>query len=447
MHRILILVAVLVALVVLVPSTTAQPPETFLMCALNSSSRAYELMVVDASGAIQKTLTSFASPTFIYDLAMAEDNSSYRVVGYRYQAPSYTGFVLDVSPAGTVTTIASGGPLVRPQRIFRSSDGDWHLLVSGMSTVNLDIVRLRGNQLTTLSTALNLYQYGAGLEPDTGQIVVRGLLRTTPIQNGYFRVDPTTGTVTTFAVYKGTTNVVSYGAKKLIHEGRSGALIDLAYDNAIQTTTMVRAHPEIGITKMPHPVLNGVGYDLLRAGQRVRTHAFYAVGQTFTAPYTYGLFRIDSTGQGQGMSTLSFTPNNVCPTVRIGSRHLSWSMNAAPNDRSLDLSFPGEGGYGYAVGFTLAGVRPGPLLSDGREIPLVADPLTVISLTGGVPGVLQNTVGVLSAQGRARVRMNLNPFGSALKGLNIWAAALVLDPRAPAAVAYIAGPTLLQVTQ
>jgi hypothetical protein len=161
----------------------------------------------------------------------------------------------------------------------------------------------------------------------------------------------------------------------------------------------------------------------------------------------YGLFRIDATGKGQGMSTLSFTPYTVSPALRVGGRHLTWSMNAAPNDRYLDLSFPGEGGYNYAIGLTLTGVRPGPLLSDGREIPLVADQLTLLSLAGGVPGVLENTLGVLSAQGRARARVNLNPFGSALKGLKIWATALVLDPQASSAVAYIEGPSLLEVTQ
>ena len=147
------------------------------------------------------------------------------------------------------------------------------------------------------------------------------------------------------------------------------------------------------------------------------------------------------------MTTLSFTPYTLTPVLRVGSRHLSWFMNSAPNDRYLDLSFPGEGGYAYAVGLTFTGVRPGPLLSDGREIPLLVDQLTLISLTGGVPGVLENTLGILSAQGRARVRVNLNPFGSALKGLRIWATALVLDPQASSAVAYIEGPTLLKITQ
>jgi len=440
------LVAVLAVFVAFVPVATAQPTENFLMYAYNSSAQTYSFLVVDASGKVLSTLASFPTGTFIYGLTMAGDNKSYRAVGYQYQAPNYNGFILDVSSGGAVTTLAAGLPLYRPMGMIRNCDGDWYVLNQGTTYNDIEILTLRGNKVTTLSRALNLYRYGHGLDPDTGQLVVRGMTRTSPYAYGYFRIDPAKGTVTQFAVYKTTTSTY-YGAKELIYEGRSGALIDLIYDTSTMSGTMVRVHPEIGITKMPYPAMNGYGYDFVEAGQRVQTHAYYAMGRTTAAPYTYGLFRIDSTGRGQGMSSLSFTPYSVTPVLRIGSRHLSWTVNSAPNDRYLDLSFPGEGGYNYAVGLTMTGVRPGPLLSDGRELPLVADQLTLLSLTGGVPGVLENTVGALSAQGRARVRINLNPFGSALKGLKIWATALVLDPQASSAVAYIEGPSLLRITQ
>jgi hypothetical protein len=446
MRRTLILVAVLVAFVAFDPVTAAQPTENLLIYAYNTSAQTYGLVVVDASGKVLNTLASFPTGTYIYGLTMAEDNKSYRAVGYRYQAPSYTGFIFDVSAGGVVNTLASGLPLYRPMGMIRNCDGDWYVLNQGTTYNNIDILMLRGNKVSTLSTAANLYRYGHGLDPDTGQLVIRGMTRTAPYTYGYFRVDPTTGTVTQFAVYKTTTSTY-YGAKSLIYEARSGALIDLTYDTSARVGTMVRVHPEIGITKMPYAAMNAYAYDLVKAGQRVQTHAYSALGRTTTSPYTYGLFRIDATGKGQGMSSLSFTPYTVSPVLRIGSRHLSWTMNAAPNDRYLDLSFPGEGGLNYAVGLTLSGVRPGPLLSDGREIPLVVDEATLLSLTGGVPGVLENTVGVLSAQGRAQVRINLNAFGSALKGLKIWATALVIDPQASSAVAYIEGPSLLRITQ
>jgi len=442
MRVIPILVAVLVALVALVPGTTAQPSETFLTYTYNP----YAVIHIDATGKVLSTLASFPTGTNLYDMTMAEDNISYRLVGYQYQAPNFTGFVADLSPGGVVTTIVSGLPLYRPQGMLRNCDGDWYVLNQGTSTLNTDIYLLRGNQLSTLSVASSLYRYGSSLDPDTGQIVVRGMTRTTPLAYGYFRIDPATGAITTFAASSGTVSVY-YGSKRPVFEARSGAFMDLTYDTTGQASSMVRVHPEIGTTKMPYPAMSGLCYDFLAAGQRVRSHAFYAVGRTSTSPYVYGLFRIDSSGRGQGMSTLSFTPYTLTPVLRVGGRHLSWFMNAAPNDRYLDLSFPGEGGLSYAVGLTSTGVRPGPLLSDGREIPLLVDRLTLISLTGGIPGVLENTLGVLSAQGRARVRINLNPFGSALKGLRIWATALVLDPQASSAVAYIEGPTLLRISQ
>jgi len=92
MRPILILVVVLVALVAVVPPTMAQPSETFLIYTYNP----YSLLEVDASGKVLKTLASFPTGTYIYGLTMAEDNQSYRVVGYQYLAPTYTGLVLDV---------------------------------------------------------------------------------------------------------------------------------------------------------------------------------------------------------------------------------------------------------------------------------------------------------------------------------------------------------------
>jgi len=64
---------------------------------------------------------------------------------------------------------------------------------------------------------------------------------------------------------------------------------------------------------------------------------------------------------------------------------------------------------------------------------------------GGVSGVLERTVGSLDLSGRATVKVDTNAFGSARKGMKIWAAALVLDPAAPSGVAHVAGPTLLTI--
>ena len=88
-------------------------------------------------------------------------------------------------------------------------------------------------------------------------------------------------------------------------------------------------------------------------------------------------------------------------------------------------------------------MRPGIVLRDARVIPIVPDNLTTLCLTGGAPGLLENPLGVLDGNGEARVRVNLNPLGKTASGLRLWAAAIVLDPKAPLGVGAIHGPLLL----
>jgi hypothetical protein len=78
-------------------------------------------------------------------------------------------------------------------------------------------------------------------------------------------------------------------------------------------------------------------------------------------------------------------------------------------------------------------------------IPLVFDSLTMLCLQGGIPGVIEGTVGTLDAFGEARVKVDTNAFGTRLAGFRFWAAAVVLDPNAPSGVSHVLGPTLLAI--
>jgi hypothetical protein len=120
-------------------------------------------------------------------------------------------------------------------------------------------------------------------------------------------------------------------------------------------------------------------------------------------------------------------------------------MDNAPNDRSLHVSFPGEAGRLYVVGLSLTGIRPGVVLPDARVIPIVPDGLTRLSTAGGAPGVIEGTLGKLDARGRARVKIHANRFGQALKGLRVWAVALLLDPASRHGIAYISHPTQMTI--
>jgi hypothetical protein len=47
--------------------------------------------------------------------------------------------------------------------------------------------------------------------------------------------------------------------------------------------------------------------------------------------------------------------------------------------------------------------------------------------------------------GRARVTVDTNALGSRLKGLRVWAAALLLDGQSSSGISHILGPTVLNI--
>jgi len=212
----------------------------------------------------------------------------------------------------------------------------------------------------------------------------------------------------------------------------------------------VRLHPSTGLTTLT-ALIGRYAADLVAVGGRTRGydfHAFVTPSWPPPGPVEIIRFRKDGTVTGKSIAPMS-TPmwNPGKGILRKGSRHLCWCMNQAPNGRTLRLSFPGEAGRAYAVGFSATGIRPGIPLPDGRVISIVPDALTTASATGGIPGVLDRTVGTLDARGQATVNVDTNRFGPALKGLRLWAAAVVLDPREPSGIAQVVGPTVLTIRQ
>ena len=439
------------ALAVLQVPALAQTPDTFVAFSYTSMQLPVLLYQVSSQGAVLATLANLPAGNIPQGIVVAEDNKSYRAVGYQYSAPSYTGVIFDVAPGGIVKTLVSGPPLVRPTIMVRTCDGEWLVVNQGTTTTSFDLYRLQGTQLTLLSTVQNLYAYYLALttDEDSGQLVGRSMTLSTPRKYGYFRIDPATGTVTDFALYKqGVTTLIYYGSREPFFEGTTGAVLDMSYDSTQQGSKIFRVHPETGIMPISPSAIPAIPIDMTLAGQRTTGVRYYVLGRTLTSPYTYQIVRVKSDGTAAGASSiLGFTPYLRSTLLRVGSRNLTWFMDTPPNGRSLRLSYPGEGGRQYRVAFSLAGVRPGPLLSDRREIPLIPDELTLLCLNGGVQGILENTTGFLNASGEASVKVDTNVLGSALKDVKMWAVALVLDPGASAGISHISGPILLHIKQ
>jgi hypothetical protein len=147
--------------------------------------------------------------------------------------------------------------------------------------------------------------------------------------------------------------------------------------------------------------------------------------------------------QGRNLGPLASTGQRGCLGLTFeGSRNLAPYLVTAPNDRSIQLSFPGSGGRVFILAMSLLGCTPGVKLPDSRVIPLNPDSLTAITTAGAFHPFLTGNIGNLDASGRAVARFNANPLGVGARGLRVWAAAAVLDVNAPSGVDVISPPLL-----
>jgi len=418
----------------------AQSQDTFIV------TTDFAVMEVSAHGVILNTLKTLANRAYFERVAQATDNRSVLVAWNDTNTSPGAFRISRISAGGIETTLWNGPMLGPPQALYPDDDGDW-ILVSR----SLDFHRLRGSTLTLFSKVPGFLCTGAVPSQDAGHLVVRAQTGLpTTLSGGFFTVDPYARAVTTLT----TCHPHSYGIKDLVYEGDTGTYID--GDQFFQIpplpipSSLVRVIPGAGIVKFPKQGLVDYASAIVPAGPRTRSSgvAYYALERDRTpVPQTTVITRLLSDGSRAGSVIIGGFPSlsSRLYMFRRGERHLAWTMDTSPNNRSLRLSFPGEGGRPYVAALTATGIRPGPSLPDGRVIPLIVDGLVLQCVNGGLPGILENTVGVLNATGEARVKVHLNRFGSLLKGLRLWAAALVLDAQAPSGVAAVVGPLVLTV--
>ena len=104
---------------------------------------------------------------------------------------------------------------------------------------------------------------------------------------------------------------------------------------------------------------------------------------------------------------------------------------------------PGGGilaGKSFVVGASLSGARPPVRVAGGRELFLVPDGLTILTVQGPVPPFLTGNHGVLDVGGRGRARLDLGLLGTSANGVVVHFGGLILDPAAPGGVAWVLDP-------
>jgi hypothetical protein len=397
----------------------------------------HELLEMDDQGRIVGSFAALPLGFTPDQLLNSPDNRSVQVLGSMGTTPA----LLECDRHGAVTTVVSGAPLRRPVVLARNDLGDAFILDDGGGPGTWEVLRLRAGTLTRMCALAADRVTGARMDPETGLLAIRAFWPG-PVQ-GYFRVDPATGTVTTVAAYGPGSQETAEGAIRFAYDAAQGAFVDFSYDARNQGSNLVLVHPVQGIVKIAPLGPTTVGFDMVEAGGRAAPIRYYVYGHQSQA--ARDVF-IHVAGDGTVLRILTVTGTpwiGRTPLLRKRSNHLEWFLAQAPNDRVLRLSFPQEPGRNFVVGFSFTGMRPGVFLPDGRHLPLALDPLTVLCVSGGIPGLITNTVGALSAAGETAVHVNLNRLGPEARGITLWAAAVVLDPGAPFGIAHIAGPEAL----
>ncbi len=156
-------------------------------------------------------------------------------------------------------------------------------------------------------------------------------------------------------------------------------------------------------------------------------------------PVPFFVWRYDV--QSTAFTTLVSLPNEsireLTPPREVAT------IEPMPRQWEYRLHFAAHPGQAYALGLSLSGVRPATRLPDGRSIWLNIDALTAPSLDGRLFPVLRNNAGILDANGRATVNLDLR--GIPATGINVWALAIVIDPAAPLGIAVIADPVRIRI--
>lgn len=356
------------------------------------------------------------------EVVQAEDNADFYVLG------SQTGSVYRVDRQGNlIATVATG--FTSPSDMIMNHDG--RLLVADSSALHAIDPALQTR--TTLATIAGIAALTQNI--DDGRLVLAQ-------GSGIYSYDPLTRSTTSLAGLPPGAgfrfNLEQDHATGFFYAGSccgtgSGNVM-LRFDPYLNSSTIV-----VGV----HPAARAAyGH---RFDRRVNTPgnalilssiSGFAIGGSIS-----GLYTIDEQGNVTSLTSYGTPATGVLTTYGMeieGSRNLCSELVAAPNARRIRISFPLNGGKPYVIAASFSGPRPATPLGDGRQINLVPDTLTQLTLAGPLPPLWNPGPGVLDPFGNAQATLNLNSLGAAVRGLPMWFSVIVVDPGAPKGVAAIA---------
>ena len=329
-----------------------------------------------------------------------------------------------------------GAPLGEVFCVRPFGTGDYLVSDSTFTTENgfvtsVRLVRADGSGVSTLFTtsAWDAQIRAVAEDLATGEILA-GLLTIGPdAAPSLIRIAPDTGAFTVL-------DPTPRGISALVQDHRDGAVIYGAWDGgifrrapsgAVETLIPANNPSDITATALAFDRAEGNGELVAGGNGRIARIAFTPGG-----PAT--VVAVHEAGAALGL-----------PAVKdinfVGERNIA-SHRAGQLRWQFELSFPGEGGGTYALALSLSGFTPGIPVGN-RTIPLVPDFIFFASLDGSLASILQDNVGVLDAEGRATVTLDLSPFGAIDPSLRVWAVAATIDGGAPFGLRTITKPSIL----
>ncbi len=397
----ILLVFGLTAFLIASPSLSAQPYGTDLLASTTGSI----LLRIGPTGAV-KTVTTWKGGLNM--VAMANNNRDV-IVAQRTSAPSI--LVVDTNLNQVVKTLWSGPPIAEPDYLNPTHTGDY--LVA--SNTDLFLLKPDGSSITTVRSG-SPFQNLQGVIQDvaTGHYAAGDLS-----VHAIFMVAGDGVVVTTYSL-------ASMNPFSITQDHRDGALI---VGN--------------GGGRRVHRVDTGIGTikTIFSASGNFNAICFDRwSGNGEIVSGTTVIYRFDIHG------TVVTTHRNI-PSINSGlcfdkGRNVVPVKIGSPNHYSIDLNFPGYTGKSYALGLSITGFTPGIPIG-GRVIQLVPDDVLGLSLKGALFPLLKNNIGVLDTFDRATVTLDLRIFRELLRGLRIWAVAVVLDPQAPNSIGVISKPRVI----
>jgi len=164
----------------------------------------------------------------------------------------------------------------------------------------------------------------------------------------------------------------------------------------------------------------------------VKSLAVLANGNVAAGPHGTTIDLYDSNGTKIGTPYNGASLTKLCMVVE--DEHNLWGLNTPTAGASFNVSirFARHPGKPYVAAASFS-PRPG-IPVDARVVPLTPDSLFALSVT--IPQIFVNFAGILDPNGRATPYVLL-PNIAGLKGLRIYLAAVVVDPKAPSAIAQI----------